>query len=396
MAVEYAERLGRMPRYIFAELDKLKQEQKKKGTQMISLAIGDPDIPTPKFILDALAKEAADPKNHNYPSYEGEPFYKEAIAGWFKRRFGITVDPKTETLATIGSKEAIANMGRAFVNPGDTVLCPDPGYPVYANGTTTLSDGRVVKMPLLEENDYLPDFDAIKREDAKKAVLMFLNYPNNPTGAVCDKAFMEEAMGFCREHDIIMAYDNAYSEFTFGDYVAPSILEVADIKEDKVIEFHSLSKTFCMTGDRIGFVVGNADVVRGLGKAKENIDSGVPVYIQKTAVVALNSYKDAKKPREVQAVADEYSKRADVLIRELGKIGLNATKPKGTFYVWVNVKHTKKGCMDLAKELIVNGVVVTPGVGFGEYGDGYVRFALTQPSEKIIEAVGKIGKVCRI
>ncbi len=393
---EYAKRLDRMPRYIFAELDKLKQEQKKKGTDMISLAIGDPDIPTPKFIREALAREVMDPKNHNYPSYEGESFYREAVAAWMKGRFGKEVDAKTETLATIGSKEAIANIGRAFVDAGDVVLCPDPGYPVYANGTTILSDGIAVKMPLLEENGFLPDLDAVKKEDAKKAKLMFLNYPNNPTGAVCDKKFLEEAMEFCREHDIIMAYDNAYSEFTFEDYVAPSILEVADIKKDKVIEFHSLSKTFCMTGDRIGFAVGNADVIRGLSKAKENIDSGVPVYIQKAAVVALNSYKSGKRPGEVLAVIDEYSKRADVLVEELGKIGLNAKKPKGTFYVWVNVRNTGKGCMDLAKELIVNGVVATPGVGFGQHGDGYMRFALTQPAEKIREAVGRIGKVCRI
>ncbi len=393
---EYAERLDRMPRYIFAELDRLKQEQVRKGTKMISLAIGDPDVPTPKFILDALAKEAANPKNHNYPSYEGEGFYREAVAKWMNGRFGINADSGTEVLATIGAKEGIANLGRAFVDSGDVVLCPDPGYPVYANGTTMLSDGVAVKMPLLEKNNFLPDFDSVGKKDAKKAKLMFLNYPNNPTGAVCDKKFLEEAMGFCREHDIIMAYDNAYSEFTFGDYAAPSIFEVADIKKDNVIEFHSLSKTFCMTGDRIGFVVGNADVVRGLGKAKENIDSGVPVYIQKTAVVALESYRDSKKPTEVQAVVDEYSKRADVLVKELSRIGLKATKPKGTFYVWVNVKQTKKGCMDLAKEMITNGVVATPGIGFGQYGEGYVRFAVTQPIEKIKEAVERIGKVCKI
>lgn len=393
--IEYAERLNRMPRYIFAELDKLKQEQKRKGTDMISLAIGDPDIATPKFILDALAKEAADPKNHNYPSYQGEEFYRDAISSWMKKRFGADVDAKNEALATIGSKEAIANMGRAFVNPGDVVLCPDPGYPVYANGTTTLSDGLAVKMPLLEENGFLPDFDTIRKEDAEKACMMFLNYPNNPTGAVCEKKFLEEAMGFCREHDIMMAYDNAYSEFTFGDYVAPSIFEAADIKKDKVIEFHSLSKTFCMTGDRIGFAVGNAAVIAGLGKAKENIDSGVPVYIQKTAAAALGSYKDSRKPKEVQAVADEYSRRADVLVNELGRIGLKANKPKGTFYVWVNVKNIGKGCMDLTKELMVKGVVVTPGVAFGQYGEGYLRFAVTQPVERIKEAVERIGKVCR-
>lgn len=385
-----------MPRYIFAELDKLKQEQMKKGTKMISLAIGDPDIPTPGFILDALAKEAGDPKNHNYPSYAGEGFFREAVTEFMEKRFGANVDSENEAIATIGAKEAIANIGRAFVDSGDVVLCPDPGYPVYANGTTILSDGVAVKMPLLEENGFLPDFDAVKKADAEKAALMFLNYPNNPTGAVCGGKFLEEALEFAREHGIILAYDNAYSEFTFGDYVAPSILEMADIKKDAVIEFHSLSKTFCMTGDRIGFAVGNEKIVKGLGKAKENIDSGVPVYIQKTGAVALGSYKDAKKPKEVQAVVDEYEKRTEALVKELGKIGLKANKPKGTFYVWVNIKNTNMSCMDFAKKTMVNGVVVAPGIGFGEHGEGYIRFAVTQPIEKIKEAVERIGKVCKM
>lgn len=394
--VEYAKRLDRMPHYIFAELDKLKQEQMKKGTKMISLAIGDPDVPTPKFILDALAKEAADPKNHNYPSYQGEGFFRKAVSRFVKKRFGSDVNSENEALATIGAKEAIANIGRAFVDANDVVLCPDPGYPVYANGTTILSDGVAVKMPLLEENGFLPDFDAIKKRDAEKAKLMFLNYPNNPTGVVCDKKFLEEALEFVREHGIILAYDNAYSEFTFGDYVAPSILEVADIKKDAVIEFHSLSKTFCMTGDRIGFAVGNGKIVKGLGKAKENIDSGVPVYIQKTGAVALGSYKDAKKPKEVREIFEEYAKRRDVLVNGLNNIGLHANKPKGTFYVWVNIKDTGMKPMEFAMKALERGVVLTPGTAFGEFGDGYVRIAVTQPIEKIKEAVERIGKVCKM
>ncbi len=250
-----------------------------------------------------------------------------------------------------------------------------------------------MKMPLLEQNGFLPNLDEIKKEDAEKASLMFLNYPNNPTGAVCDRNFLEEAVEFCREYDIILAYDNAYSEFTFGNYAAPSVLEVSDIKKDAVIEFHSLSKTFCMTGDRIGFAVGNADVIRGLGKAKENIDSGVPVYIQKTAVTALGAYRDAKKPKEVQAVVDEYEKRAETLVNELGKIGLKANKPKGTFYCWIGIKGTGQNSMDFVKKSIEQGVVITPGTAFGQYGEGYVRFALTQPSARIREAVERLGKI---
>lgn len=394
MKIEYAKRLNKIPRYIFAELDMLKQKQMKKGTEMISLAIGDPDLPTPKFILDTLAKESTNPKNHNYPSYLGERFYRKTIADWMKKRFKVEADAEKEIIALIGAKEGIANIGRAFVNCNDTVLYPDPGYPVYENGATILSDGIGIKMPLLERNEFLPNFDAIKKQDIKNAALMFLNYPNNPTGAVCDKKFLERALTFCKEHNLILAYDNAYSEFTFGDYVAPSIFEVADIRKDPVIEFHSLSKTFCMTGDRIGFAVGNADVVKGLGKVKENIDSGVPVYIQKTAAVALKSYQNSKKPKEVQIMIDEYEKRAKVLVNELRKIGLHANEPKGTFYIWANIKETNKKSMDFAKDAIKCGVAITPGTAFGERGENYIRFAVTQPVEKIKEAVEKIARIC--
>ncbi len=389
----YAKRLERMPVYPFADLDRLKQEQIKKGTAIISLAVGDPDIPTPKFILDALAKEASEPKNHNYPSYEGELFFREAVSRFMGKRFGVHADARSEIVATIGAKEAIANIGRALVDSGDIVLCPDPGYPVYANGTTILSDGIAVKMPLFEENDFLPDLDAVKKEDAEKAKLMFLNYPNNPTGAVCNKKFLEEALEFCREHEIVLAYDNAYSEFTFDDYVAPSIFEVADMKKDAVMEFHSLSKTFCMTGDRLGFAVGNEKIVKGLGKAKENIDSGVPVYIQKAGAIALDSYRDGKKPGEVEEIFREYAKRRDALVSGLSRIGLAAKKPKGTFYVWVNIRSTGMKPMEFAMKALEKGVVVTPGTAFGEYGDGYVRIAITQKEEKIKEGVELLGTV---
>ncbi len=392
MRINYAKRLNRMPRYIFAELDKLKEDKKKKGMQMISLAVGDPDIPTSKFILDALVKEAADPKNHNYPSYSGEGFYKEAVTKWMNKRFGTNLNAGANVIATIGAKEGIANIGRAFVDFNDIVLCPDPGYPVYANGTVILSDGIAVKMPLFEENNFLPDFDAIKKNDAKKAKLMFLNYPNNPTGAVCEKKFLENALDFANEHEIILAYDNAYSEFTFGDYIAPSIFEIADLN-DPVIEFHSFSKTFCMTGDRIGFAVGNADIISGLGKTKENIDSGIPVYIQKTAVVALESYKDANRPVEVKKIINEYSKRADVLVKGLNALGLKANKPKGTFYIWVNIKEKCLDCMDFVKRAISVGVVIAPGIGFGEYGEGYVRFAVIENEDKIKEALERLSKI---
>lgn len=392
MQIKYAERLNKLPKYTFSELDKLKEEQTKKGVDMISLAIGDPDIPTHEFIRNTLAKQALDPKNHNYPSYIGEKFFREAVAQWMKKRFEVEINSENEVIALTGAKEGIANIGRAFVEHDDVVLCPDPGYPVYPNGTTILCDGTSVKMPLLEENNFLPDFDEIKKQDAQKAVMIFLNYPNNPTGAVCEKNFLEKSLEFCRENNIILAYDNAYSELTFGEYSAPSILEIADEK-DLVIEFHSFSKTFCMTGDRLGFGVGNSKVIEGLGKVKENIDSGVPVYIQKTGAAALELYKDNTKPKEVQIMLDEYSKRAHETVKILKSIGLNANEPKGTIYVWINIKRTQMSSIDFVKKAMTQGVVLSPGTAFGEYGEGYIRLALTQPIERIKQAIERLEKI---
>jgi len=385
MKVDLAERVKRLPPYVFAEMEKLINEKKKHGIDFISLSIGDPDLPPPPFILEAFRKEAADPKNHNYSFSQGEPEFRQAVASWYKKRFGVDLNPETEVVALIGSKEGIANITRAFINSGDRVLVPDPAYPVYASGGALLSDGIPIAMPLFEENGFRPDFEAITERRAK---MMFLNYPNNPTGAAMDKVFLKRIVEFAEENNIIVCYDNAYSEITFDGYKAPSILQVDGGKE-LAIEFHSCSKTFNMTGDRIGFAVGNQQLIKGLTKVKSQIDSGPPVYIQKVAVKALESYTSDKPPEHLQKMNQIYRERRDALVEGLNSLGFKCAKPKATFYVWLNC-----GCdsMDFASKLLETGVIVTPGIGFGEQGKNYVRISITRPKEEIKEACERMAK----
>ena len=387
MKIELAERVKRLPPYIFAELEKIIAEKKKQGVDLISLSIGDPDLPPPSFILEELKKESSNPKNHNYSLSQGEPFFKRAVAEWYKKRFKVELDPESEVVALIGSKEGIANVTRAFVNPGDRVLVPDPAYPVYANGGTLLSEGMPVPMPLLEENGFKPDLEAISECKAK---MMFLNYPNNPTSAIMEKNFLKEVVEFARENNIIVCYDNAYSEVTFDGYKAPSILEIEDAKE-VAVEFHSCSKTFNMTGDRIGFAVGNSQVIRGLIKVKSQIDSGPPVYIQKVAAKALSTYAEGgDQPEYIKDRNRIYAERRDILIDGLNSLGFKCEKPLATFYVWLKCGGDS---MKFASRLLDAGVVVTPGIGFGRYGEGYVRFSVTQPKERISEAIERMSKI---
>jgi LL-diaminopimelate aminotransferase len=385
MRVEYSERLKRLPPYLFAEIEKLVKEQQSQGVDLISLSIGDPDLPPPGFVLSKLMEEAGNPKNHNYSFSQGEPSFRQAVVDWYKKRFSVDITPE-QVVALIGSKEGIANVARAFINPGDRVLVPDPGYPVYANGSTILSDGVPVWIPLLEQNEYKPELEKI---DGKQAKMMFLNYPNNPTAATVDKAFLKEIVEFAVDNEIILCYDNAYSEVTFDGYRAPSILEI-DGALDVAIEFHSLSKTFNMTGDRIGFAVGNEQLINGLAKVKTQIDSGPPVYIQKAATKALASYTKEKPPEFIEERNEIYRRRRDVLVDQLRTMGFKCDRPKATFYVWL---HCESGSVEFATRLIRAGVVVTPGVGFGACGENFVRFALTQPKERIEEACRRIGEV---
>jgi len=386
MKIEPAERVRRLPPYIFAELEKIINEKRRQGIDLISLSIGDPDLPPPPFVLEALKEESSNPKNHNYSFSQGEPDFRQAVADWYKNRFGVDLDPKDEVIGLIGSKEGIANIARAFVNPGDRVLVPNPAYPVYANGATILSEGIPVSMPLLEENGFKPDLDLV---DGKNVKMMFLNYPNNPTGSVMDKDTLKQVVEFAEENNIIVCYDNAYSEITFDGYKAPSILEV-DRGKDVAIEFHSCSKTFSMTGDRIGFAVGNSQIINGLLKVKSQIDSGPPVYTQKVAVKALKSYINGEPPEYVKKTAKVYAERRDELVDGLRALGLRCTKPLATFYVWMKCGGSS---MEFTSKLLEAGVVTTPGIGFGEYGEGYVRFSVTQPKEKIKEACERIAKI---
>ena len=382
MSFKYAERVSRLPPYLFAEMEKLQKEKQAQGVDLISLSIGDPDLPPPDFVVEALAKEVSDLKNHNYSFSQGESIFREAVSVWYKNRFGVDVT-HDQVVAMIGSKEGIANIARAFINPGDKVLVPDPSYPVYANGSTILCDGIAIPMPLLEDNNFQPNFDAIDTDNVR---MMFLNYPNNPTAATVDKDFLKRAVDFAKDNNIILCYDNAYSEITYDGYRAPSILEIPGA-EEVAIEFHSLSKTFNMTGDRIAFAAGNKQLVTGLTKIKSQIDSGPPVYTQKAAATALDAYKNSDLPKFLYKNNQLLQERRDLLVNTLAKIGYPCETPKATFYVWVNCKCNS---MNFAAKLLDVGVAVTPGIGFGKCGEGYVRITFTQPKERIKEACNRI------
>ena len=382
--IMYASRINSLPPYLFAAIDKAKAELVRKGVDVINLSIGDPDLPTPYHIVEAMKKSIGNPARHRYPSYEGMFAFREAAAGWYKKTMNVDLNPEDEVLTLIGSKEGIAHIPLAFLNPGDISLVPDPAYPVYNIGSI-LADGRPYKMPLLSENDFLPDLDAIPASVAKKARLMFLNYPNNPTSATASIKFFEEVVDFANEHDIIIVHDNPYSEMAYDGYRAQSFLNVSGAK-DVGIEIHSLSKTYNMTGWRIGFAVGNREILAGLGKVKTNVDSGAFEAVQEAGIAALTGPQDC-----VRDTNKIYRERRDALIAGLKEFGLAVKPPSATFYVWARVKRKS---MDFTGMLLEKaGIVATPGVGFGEYGEGYIRFALTQSVDRINEAVDRMRKL---
>jgi LL-diaminopimelate aminotransferase len=385
MQFEFSERLNKLPVYLFAEIDKLKSQVKSRGVDIISFGIGDPDLPTPKPIVDVLKKESEIDVNQKYPSYEGLLKFRESVSGWYKKRFNIDLDPDTEVLSLIGSKEGIGHLPLAFVNPGDVVLIPDPGYPVYKAGTI-FAGGIPYIMPLKEENDFLPDFSSIPDEVLKKAKLMFLNYPNNPTSARADKHFFNEAVKFAKKNEIIVAHDFAYSEVYTGEKGNDSFLAANGAKEIG-IEFHSLSKTFNMTGFRIGFAAGNENIIKGLGAVKTNLDSGVFQAIQLAGAYGLDN--------ELRAVEDNnliYKKRRELLVGGLEKLGYKIYKSDSTFYVWAHVPKANMTSKEFAISLLnETGIIVTPGSGFGDYGEGYIRFSLTINENRIKEALVRMG-----
>ncbi len=387
--IEYANRIKRLPAYIFAEIEQLKSEKKKEGVDLIPLGIGDPDIATPQLIIDEIINQLQIPENYNYPTSMGEQDFREGIQRWYKVRFNLDFDSESEITNLIGGKEGVANIARAFINPGDIVLCPNPGYPVYENGATKLCDGEPYLVPLLKENEFLPDFEQIESNILKKAKMMYLNYPNNPTGAIAPNKFLKEAIDYAEDYKFFIVYDNPYSEFTFEDYIAPTILQLNPYH----IEINSASKIFCMTGFRCGWAVGNNEIISGIRKVKSQIDSGCPMFIQRAVIKGLNEYTSEKKPEIVDKNMKVYEKRRDILIKGLNEIGWKTEKPKATFYVWSKIPEGEKNSMEFVKKLINVGVILTPGIGFGQYGEGFVRFALTQPIEKIEEALERIDKV---
>ncbi len=386
MKFSQAKRLQVLPPYLFAEIDRIKQKLIQSGKQLISLGIGDPDQPTPTFIIDKAKEQIYNSEHHKYPSYDGMKSYKQAVANWYKRRFNVDLDAGSEVLALIGSKEGIAHMPLAFVDQGDIVLCPDPGYPVYKIATI-FAGGTPYFMPLKEENGFLPELDKIPEDVLKKAKLMFLNYPNNPTSATASLGFFEKVVALAQKYEIAICHDNAYSEMYYDNQPQPSFLQVPGAKEVG-IEFHSLSKTYNMTGWRVGFAVGNIDLIKGLGKIKENVDSGLFQAIQAAGIEALDSDQSS-----VEKSRKMYQERRDIFCKGLDEMGWKYFASKATFYIWVKTPNGIKS-IDMTMKLMNDaGIVSTPGSGFGEFGEGYIRFSLTVDKEVLKKVIEKLKEV---
>jgi LL-diaminopimelate aminotransferase len=385
LIIETPDRLKKLPPYLFAEVDRRKRQLIADGKDVVDLGVGDPDIPTPQFIIEALAEAAKDPANHRYALDAGMPVFRQAIRDWFEKRFKVKLDPDKEILPLIGSKEGIGHLPLAVLNPGDIALVPDPGYPVY-NSSTLFAGGVPSFMPLLEANGFLPDLQGIDKEVLKKARLLFLNYPNNPTSATATLAFFKEAVEFAAKNNILIAQDAAYTEVAYDDYCAPSIMQVDGAKK-VAIEFHSLSKTYNMTGWRVGFAVGHPEALALLGKVKSNLDSGIFQAIQLAAKAALD-HGDAEIKKNMQI----YQRRRDLFVTGLKGLGWNFSAPKATFYCWIPVPPGYTSAELAVMFLDKMSIVVTPGNGFGKYGEGYFRISLTKPEAKLEEALRRIAE----
>jgi LL-diaminopimelate aminotransferase len=386
LKIEQSERLKRLPPYLFREIDRQKEEVSARGIDIIDLGVGDPDLPTPPHIIEALKEAAADPANHRYPSYSGMHDFNAAVAKWYQQRFNVDLDAKSEVVTLIGSKEGLAHVPLAFINPGDVALVASPAYPVYSIGTQ-FAGGEPYFMDLLKANQFLPDLEAIPPEVAKKAKMMFINYPNNPTAAVATREFFEAVVAFAEDHGVIVCHDAAYSEMAYDGLTPMSFLEVPGARSVG-IEFHSLSKTYNMTGWRIGFAVGCADVISGLGRIKSNIDSGVFQAIQIAGIASLEGDQSC-----VENMKRTYGRRRDILVEGLRSIGFSVERPRATFYVWIEVPQGYTSAGLTSRLLTEAGVVTTPGNGFGAAGEGYVRMALTVNRERIREAVERIAAI---
>jgi LL-diaminopimelate aminotransferase len=387
MKIQVAQRIQSLPPYLFARIDELKAAEKAKGADLIDLGIGDPDLPTPPHIVAALAQAAQDPATHRYPSYAGTIELRRAAADFYKQRFGVSLDAASQVVTLIGSKEGIAHFPVAFVDPGDLVLVPDPGYPVYATGTK-FAGGEVYLVPLRRENGFLPDLKAIPKDVAKRAKILWINYPNNPTAALAPPGFYEEVVAFAKENDVIVASDLAYSEMYFDETKKPTSFLATPGAMDVGIEFYSLSKTYNMTGWRVGFAMGHKDLVGGLGKVKTNVDSGVFEAVQRAGQAALEGDQTC-----VETQRQIYKERRDVLCDGLAKLGFDVIKPEASFYCLIGVPKGSSS-MDFAGKLLTEaGIVATPATGFGAQGEGFVRLTVCADKARLAEAVERMKKV---
>ncbi len=379
-----ARRIENLPPYLFVEITRKIAEKKAKGEDVISFAIGDPDIPTPPHIIDKLCQAAQDPVNHRYPESEGLPELRQAIADWYQKRFGVSLDPDKEVLPLLGAKEGIAHIALCFIDPEDIALVPDPAYPVYSIGTM-LAGGKPYYLPLSEKNNFLPDFNSIPEDIVKRAKLLWINYPNNPTGAVADLDFFNRTVKFAHQHDLAVCHDGPYSEVAFDDYQPVSFMQ-ADGAKEVGVEFHSLSKSYNMTGWRIGMVVGNAAMVNALKTVKSNMDSGIPQAIQYAAIEALRGSQDC-----IQEHNAIYQRRRDLVVDMLNDIGIEARPPKASLYIWAKIPEGYTS-VDFTADLLEQvGVVVTPGIGYGKNGEGYVRLSLTIPDAALVKGLSRLA-----
>jgi LL-diaminopimelate aminotransferase len=382
--MQLAQRVQQLPPYLFAEISRKIAAKKAQGVDVISFGIGDPDLPTPQHVLEALKTHADVPANHRYPETEGLPELRQAMAAWYGRRFGVVLDPEKETLPLIGSKEGIGHVALCVINPGDVALVPDPAYPVYAVGTM-FAGGEVYPLPLHEERGFLPVLDAVPADVARRAKVLWINYPNNPTGAVATPEFFERVVAFARRHEIAVCHDLAYADVTYDGYRAPSFLEIPGAKEVG-IEFNSLSKAYNMTGWRVGMAVGNAELVDALMRVKSNLDSGIPQAIQQMAIAALTGPQDCI--AEHNAV---YQRRRDEIVAVLRGLGLGVEAPRASLYIWAKLAAGETS-IDFAGRLLDDtGVVVTPGIGYGPYGEGYIRLSITTPDDRVEEGLRRLS-----
>lgn len=379
-----ADRIANLPPYLFAEIDRKAGLKRAQGIDVISLGIGDPDMPTPHRIIEAMQRGIHNPANHQYPSYFGAKRYRDACSEWMRNRFGVDVDPDTETLALIGSKEGIAHIFLAFVDPGDVTLVPGCGYPVYHTGGI-LAGGESYFMPMTEENGFLADFESTPADVLARAKMMFLSYPNNPTSAIANDEYFDRAIAFAKQHDLLLIHDNAYSEIGYDGYRPTSFLERPGAK-DVAIELFSCSKAYNMTGWRVAFACGNAAAIKALGTVKSNIDSGVFTAVQDAAMEAMNGDQDG----ENAALCAVYQRRRDLVCAALDKIGIRAAKPKGTIYVWARVPDGYTSAEFAEKILEDANVIVPAGSAYGPSGEGYIRMSLTTPDERLEEAIARI------